>query len=148
MLIVTYCLAKIHGRRSLVSYIPQGHKESDMTEWLHFTCSAYSKGRLLVTHCQRGDSAPTFPFPGPKLLEAGFSNCYHFSWDKFLKWPCGLLYAGDWLHFVGAKVSSFFLTINVFGKNACNILSSISRIVKFLLLFLKISNIFLIFFFS
>ena len=25
-----------HGRRSLVGYSPQGHKESDMTERLHF----------------------------------------------------------------------------------------------------------------
>ena len=27
---------KSHGRRSLVGYRPQGHKESDMTEQLHF----------------------------------------------------------------------------------------------------------------
>ena len=27
---------KIHGRRSLVGYSPWGHKESDMTEQLHF----------------------------------------------------------------------------------------------------------------
>ena len=26
-----------HGRRSLVGYSPRGHKESDMTEQLHFT---------------------------------------------------------------------------------------------------------------
>ena len=28
---------KSHGQRSLVGYSPWGHKESDMTEWLHFT---------------------------------------------------------------------------------------------------------------
>ena len=27
---------KSHGQRSLVGYSPQGHKESDMTERLHF----------------------------------------------------------------------------------------------------------------
>ena len=27
---------KSHGRRSLVGYSPQGHKESDMTQRLHF----------------------------------------------------------------------------------------------------------------
>ena len=27
---------RIHGQRSLVGYSPQGHKESDTTEWLHF----------------------------------------------------------------------------------------------------------------
>ena len=30
---------KSHGRRSLVGYSLWGHKESDMTEWLHFTIS-------------------------------------------------------------------------------------------------------------
>ena len=29
-------LGKFHGRRSLVGYSPRGHKESDMTEQLHF----------------------------------------------------------------------------------------------------------------
>ena len=29
---------KSHGLRSLVGYSPWGHKESDMTEPLHFTC--------------------------------------------------------------------------------------------------------------
>ena len=28
---------KFHGLRSLVGYSPWGHKELDMTEWLHFT---------------------------------------------------------------------------------------------------------------
>ena len=28
---------KSHGQRSLVGYSPWGHKESDMTERLHFT---------------------------------------------------------------------------------------------------------------
>ena len=28
-----------HGRRRLVGYNPRGRKESDMTEWLHFTSS-------------------------------------------------------------------------------------------------------------
>ena len=27
---------KSHGQRSLVEYSPWGHKESDMTGWLHF----------------------------------------------------------------------------------------------------------------
>ena len=28
---------KSHGQMSLVGYSPRGHRESDMTEWLHFT---------------------------------------------------------------------------------------------------------------
>ena len=31
---------KFHGQRSLVGYSPWGHKESDMTERLHFTSMA------------------------------------------------------------------------------------------------------------
>ena len=31
------CQEKLHGWRSLVSYSPQGHKESDMTERLAYT---------------------------------------------------------------------------------------------------------------
>ena len=30
------CLEKTQGRRSLIGYSPWGHKESDMTEQLHF----------------------------------------------------------------------------------------------------------------
>ena len=30
-------LGKSHGLRSLVGYSPQGRKELDTTEWLHFT---------------------------------------------------------------------------------------------------------------
>ena len=37
---------KSHGRRSMIGYSPRGHKESDTTEWLHFT-SLY---RLQVAH--------------------------------------------------------------------------------------------------
>ena len=28
---------KSHGQRNLIGYSPRGHKESDTTEWLHFT---------------------------------------------------------------------------------------------------------------
>ena len=31
-----FLLGESHGRRSLVGYSPQGRKESDTTEWLHF----------------------------------------------------------------------------------------------------------------
>ena len=30
------CLENPHGQRSLAGYSPRGHKESDMTEQLHF----------------------------------------------------------------------------------------------------------------
>ena len=35
------CLEKSHGQRSLVGYIPWGHKELDTTEWLHFLSFLY-----------------------------------------------------------------------------------------------------------
>ena len=37
---------KSHGLRSLVGYSPWGHKESDMTEWLHFTSHAWLNALL------------------------------------------------------------------------------------------------------
>ena len=33
-----------HGQRSLVGYSPWGHKESDMTEWLHFLSFHFTPG--------------------------------------------------------------------------------------------------------
>ena len=33
----TILAGELHGRRNLVGYSPQGCKESDTTEWLHFT---------------------------------------------------------------------------------------------------------------
>ena len=32
---------KSHGQGSLVDYGPKGHKDLDMTKWLHFTCLYY-----------------------------------------------------------------------------------------------------------
>ena len=37
---------KSHGRRSVIGYNPWGHKESDMTEWLHFLSSFPSSKKL------------------------------------------------------------------------------------------------------
>ena len=35
-----------HGQRNLVGYSPWGHKESDMTEQLHFTCTLYQNIKI------------------------------------------------------------------------------------------------------
>ena len=40
-----------HGRRSLVSYSPQGCKESDTTERLHFTSSIYKMIKIKPSTC-------------------------------------------------------------------------------------------------
>ena len=46
---------KSHGRRSLVGCSPWGHKESDMTEWLHFhfslSCIGERNGNPLQCSC-------------------------------------------------------------------------------------------------
>ena len=46
---------KSHGRRSLVGCNPWGHKESDMTEWLHFhfslSCIGEGNGNPLQCSC-------------------------------------------------------------------------------------------------
>ena len=43
-----------HRQRSLVSYSPWGHKESDTTEWLsaHTHTHTYERTLLLIPHCQ------------------------------------------------------------------------------------------------
>ena len=38
-----------YGRRSLVGYSPQGHKESDTTEWLHLHSATKEKEQLIQT---------------------------------------------------------------------------------------------------
>ena len=40
---------KSHGRRSLVGYSPWGRKESDTTEWLHFTSQECAPTKITVT---------------------------------------------------------------------------------------------------
>ena len=42
-----------HGWRSLVGYSPQGRKESDMTERLHFHFTSHSRASLLLKHKYR-----------------------------------------------------------------------------------------------
>ena len=42
---------KSHGQRSLVGYSPWGHKESDMTEQLHFTFQSKNKGQRENVTC-------------------------------------------------------------------------------------------------
>ena len=55
---------KSHGQKSLIGYSPWGHKESDMTERLHFHFLRVSmKVKLLVTHscltlCNPMDCSP------------------------------------------------------------------------------------------
>ena len=43
-------LGESRGLRSLVGYSPWGHKESDMTEWLHFDFLSLYHSVLLPTH--------------------------------------------------------------------------------------------------
>jgi len=42
---------KPHGRRSLVGCSPWGRKESDMTEWLHFSLSCIGEGNGNPLQC-------------------------------------------------------------------------------------------------
>ena len=49
---------KSHGQRSLVGYSPWGHKESDMTERLHFHFHRLSKGQSWLTIWLSNDINP------------------------------------------------------------------------------------------
>ena len=47
------CRENPHGQRSLAGYSPRGRKESDTTEWFHFTWQCYSRKNclsILLTH--------------------------------------------------------------------------------------------------
>ena len=50
-----------HGRRSLVGYSPQGRKESDTTERLHFQ-HVYVKPKILI------NPSPLFSFGNNKIV--------------------------------------------------------------------------------
>ena len=52
-----------HGRRSLVGYSPQGCKESDVTERLHFLSFLYVKCILIAVYHQLICTKPTMNFP-------------------------------------------------------------------------------------
>ena len=74
---------KSHGQRSLVGYSPWGHKESDMTDRLHFTFTSFINGKLLTRvwlftipwnvayqaspsmECSRQEYRSGLPFPSP-----------------------------------------------------------------------------------
>ena len=65
------CLEKSHGQKSLVGYSPWGHKESDMTEWLHFHFPLELTG--LISMLSRGlsrvfSSTPQFKSINSSLL--------------------------------------------------------------------------------
>ena len=81
---------KFHGLRSLVGYSPCGHKESDMTEWLHFTSDVAKPSPLLKTPVFSCDIklprlVPLWPLPAlaPGPWAGGFP------WDSgtTLCWP-------------------------------------------------------------
>ena len=63
---------KFHGRRSLVGYSPWGHKESDMTEWFHFTSlhvfwmglPRWLSGKEFTFQCRRGRKCGFDPWVG------------------------------------------------------------------------------------
>ena len=58
---------KFHGWRSLVSYSPQGHKESDMTERLYFHLSTAPPTRTRPSFPQ-SQSFPSGSFHKPLIL--------------------------------------------------------------------------------
>ena len=59
-----------HGWRSLVSYSPRGHKESDTTEWLNWT-------ELMLSHVQLFATPWTVAYQAPPSM--GFSRQEYWS---------------------------------------------------------------------
>ena len=63
---------KSHGRRSWIGYSPWGHKESDMTEWLHFSISPSNEYSWLIS----------FRIDWFDLL-----TVYCYQWERLFSWP-------------------------------------------------------------
>ena len=59
---------KSHGWRSLVGYSPWGHKESDMTERLHF--------HFLLSFIGEGNGNPLVFFPGESQGQGSQVGCH------------------------------------------------------------------------
>ena len=70
-----------HGQRSLVGYNPWGHKESDMTEWLHIQCPL---GRLWIrTELHEGRQGTRPPLVGVRWWQ----KCRACSLKTWLQLP-------------------------------------------------------------
>ena len=93
---------KSHGRRSLVGYSPWGCKDSDMTEWLHFTFRTQPvdcRTHWILRPCSTRVTVPgSYPQPINTLL----THCIH-QWKVILyplcKWAspwCWLAIKDNW----------------------------------------------------
>ena len=71
-----------HEQRSLVGYSPQGCKESDTTEWLHFLSSAFSKPSLNI-----------WKFTVHVLLKLSLKNFEHSFASKWDECNCAVAWA-------------------------------------------------------
>ena len=72
---------KSRGRRRLVGYHPWGRKESDMTEWLHFTLLAYEMSAIVWYF----EHSLALPFFGIGIKTDLFQSCGH-CWGFQICW--------------------------------------------------------------
>ena len=95
---------KFHGLRSLVGYSPWGHKESDTTEWLHFTFknawrkkisssfqALFLSNKFSGSASRHWQTLPSCCFPPPGLgSESGlpsWDQC-HWTGNELILPPC------------------------------------------------------------
>ena len=78
-----YLPGESHEQRSLVGYSPRGHKESDTTEWLHFT---FTSDVFLELSCFFNDPANVGNLiPGSSALSKSSLNIWKFTVHILLK---------------------------------------------------------------
>ena len=68
-----FLLGEFRGQRNLVGYSPWGHKESDTTEWLHFTSLLRTIWRFLKK-LNRTTTWPSNPTTGPYGFEKAITQ--------------------------------------------------------------------------
>ena len=82
---------KSHGQRSLVGYTPQGSKESDTTEWLHFLSHSQNRltggasGKESASQCRRQGTlvwSPDWEDSQEEEMATHSYSCLENSMDK------------------------------------------------------------------
>ena len=99
---------KSHGRRNLVGYSPQGHKESDTTERLHFhfSLSCIGEGHGNPLHCSWLEN----PREGTSWWAAVYGVAQIRTWLKWLS-SSSRVVSGFLLSQVNADVNILFASI-------------------------------------
>ena len=97
---------KSHGQRSLVGYSPWGHKESDMTEWLHSLCLFLEEACCFSTN-----KSGVVKEAARNLTNRASRICQHFS-NSWENWVSNRNWMPWVLPFLGPLLLTLILTFS------------------------------------